>query len=96
MRLIRLIRNGTAAIVQDRKGKDLLVHQARVVLRKMRHYLVKMLTGILPDGSQVQIVLEKVRGVLERLQELVRTIVPATFGFRIQFRGCEFAVVWQR
>ena len=96
MRLIRLIRNGTAAIVRDRKGKDMLVHRAKVTLRKMRHYLVKMLTGVLPDRTQIQIVLEKVRGILERLQELVRTVVPSTFGVRIRFKGSEFAVVWQR
>ena len=95
MELIRQIHNGQAAIVRDRDGREHLVRHVTVVLHRMRNYLVKLLTGILDDGGRIQIVLERVRSVLEHLRDLVRAIVPPVFGVRIKFKEAfEFAIVW--
>ena len=95
MQLIRRIHKGRLAIVRDRDGDEHLVRGVKVVLHQMKNYLVRLLTGILDDGSRIQIVLERVRSVLEHLRDLVRTIVPPVFGLRFRFEDkVDFAIVW--
>ncbi|MBN1934131.1 MAG: hypothetical protein JW934_05680 [Anaerolineae bacterium] len=96
MRLIRLIHNGQAAVVRDGRGRDRLVRQAKIVLRRMKHYLARVLVGVLDgDGGTVQIVLERVKGVVERLRDVLGVVLPPVFGLRVRFHDqFEFCLVW--
>lgn len=96
MRLIRLIQNERSAIVRDGRGRDRLVRQVRIVLRRMRHYLARVLVGVLEgDGGTVQIVLERVKGVVERLRDLLSAFFPPVCGLRVRFGDrFEFCLVW--
>lgn len=96
MTLIRLIQNGRSAIVRDGRGRDRLVRRVRIVLRRMKHYLARVLVGVLDGaGGTVQIVLDRVKGVVERLRDLLGAVFPPVFGLRVRLGDrFELCLVW--